>query len=462
MTLQHLSSRPDLLAQPVQLAQPRPARGARAWRLSLLALCVAACGLAACEESTSESAAADTYSGADLGDAANDTDPTATSSDATSPDATTSDATSPDATTSADGVEDMADGVIDPSCPGDALAPAAVRGVVYTDGDSSSSTLYSQRIQPPIDGPMPGVVVHLLGPGGEAQQAMTCSTGAFAFDSLGDGRYLLRVEDQPGRVSTSTNHARRLHDAAASGHVKVLAFGDSLPAYGPQPWFSERFSDGLRQLTVEGGAALEVVEVNVAEPGSETSEWLPGSPYFQQRLVPQLADADVIVFSLGGNDLSNFVGSGGGAISAADLADKVDQLDPFLAQIEDNLTTIYEELRVRAPNADIVWILYPNYARSAEWQALAGEYAALAEFVLRTKLSDVRQHMGDTPGLLIMDIFNATAGVDLNPLLIDPLHLSQAGHQLFADELFLTLGGVRVEGGEVAVMPERLFGFSAP
>jgi lysophospholipase L1-like esterase len=422
-------------------------------RLLLLALCASACALTACEESSSDAPADGRANAADT-----------SSTPDTLPDTLTDDTTpvtADDTTTTTN--PDADPDAVDPTCPAATLMPAAVRGVVYIDGDSSSSTLYRQRIQPPTDAPLPDVVVHLLGPDGTPQQAATCSTGAFAFQGLSDGLYLLRVEDQAGVYSSSTNHARRLHDAAATGRVKVVAFGDSLPAYGPQPWFSARFSQRLRDsLTTTDGALLEVVEVNVAEPGTESAEWLPSSPYFQQRIAPHLSDADVIVFSLGGNDLSNFVGtsSGGAPISADDLASKVDELDPFIRQIESNLTTIYSALRARAPHADIVWILYPNYARSAEWQAMAGDYAALAEYILGNKLNEIRQRMGNTQGLLIMDIFNATAGVDLNPLLIDPLHLSAAGHQLFADELLLTLGGVRVEGGAIAVMPERLYGFS--
>lgn len=426
----------------------------------MLSLC--ALVLAACEEvgtGSGDGTRADATTGADT---FSSSDASATSDDATtstSDDATTTTTedttttTTDDTTTTAD----TADVITDPNCPViENLQPSAVYGVVYNDGDSSSSTLYHQRLTDPEDAPLAGVGLSVIDAQGVLQQTETCSTGEYAFDALADGVYVLQVADVEGfSISTSANHARRLQQAIAEGSVKVVAFGDSLPAYGPEPWFSERFSDRLRQFNVD------VNEVNVAVPGSESAEWLPGSSYYAQRLAPQVADADVIVFSLGGNDLNNFVGDSGN-ISPDLLAQKVEELDPFLRQIEENITTIYETLRVAAPNADIVWILYPNYARSTEWKDMAGEYAPLAEYILRNKISDVRNNLGNVPGLLIMDIFNATSGVDLDPLLIDPLHLSEAGHQLFADELFLTLGGLRVEGGALIDIPERWFGFMAP
>jgi hypothetical protein len=57
----------------------------------------------------------------------------------------------------------------------------------------------------------------------------------------------------------------------------------------------------------------------------------------------------------------------------------------------------------------------------------------------------------------VVDILGATADEDLDSLLIDPLHLNEDGHDLYARELFTTLGGVVLD--EPARGLERRVGY---
>ena len=73
-------------------------------------------------------------------------------------------------------------------------------------------------------------------------------------------------------------------------------------------------------------------------------------------------------------------------------------------------------------------------------------------------LRGMRRTFADVDGLVLTDIWGATEGEDITPYLIDPLHLSDAGADLYAAQVFLALGGVRV--GPEPLGLERSFGFA--
>ena len=146
-----------------------------------------------------------------------------------------------------------------------------------------------------------------------------------------------------------------------------------------------------------------------------------------------------------------------------DLASKpVDELiadfEGAVEDIKSNLKTIITELRRRNPDADIVWLLYPNYARSAEWERLAGSSVSLVELILKRTLGEIREDMAHHEGLIVWDMFGGTKDVDLNTILIDPLHLNSTGHELYANVLLETLGGVLISEEEGS--SERSIGVS--
>ena len=71
----------------------------------------------------------------------------------------------------------------------------------------------------------------------------------------------------------------------------------------------------------------------------------------------------------------------------------------------------------------------------------------------------------DQPGLLLVDMFGAAQGLPLHEYLYDQLHFNARGQALYAEELFMTLGGVLVgpspmeDFGRTPLGLERNYGF---
>ena len=327
----------------------------------------------------------------------------------------------------------------DTAPPGDTSGPAscpaeAVTVYLYTDGDGASSTFYDQP-QGPDDAPLVGATVRLWSPGAAPRVALDCGPGRYGFLDLPPGPHQLDVAVD--RETTSNNVGRALSAAIARGDVKILTFGDSIPAYGPKPWFPTQLAELLDPL-------VAVDNVNQAIPGSQTVDWLPHTGNFDDLLAPHLADADVIVFSLGGNDLMDLA-YGAEISSAAEALALLDELDVALVTIEANLASIYAALRAAAPDADILWFLYPNYAASENWAPYLGEYQELAAVLMAGKLDEVRERMAALEGVLIADMHGSLDKPTLDSYLWDELHLNVPGHRYYAEEVFMTLGGVWVD-----------------
>lgn len=315
------------------------------------------------------------------------------------------------------------------------LSPATFSGLVYVDGDATSDTDYDQLMHPPQDSPFPGITLHLLS-ADETIESLTCDSGLGYFDGLAEGTYLVHPDVPQGWTCTSSNCPRRFPQAVAAGHAKVVTFGDSIPVYGPTPYFPTRFA-------TTASALADIENVNVAVPGAMTYDWLPGGNWYQNRLVPELPDADVVVISLGGNDLYNFVDIGG-SISMDDALEMAAQFSGFVQEILARLETIVDAIREVAPTADIVYILYPNYATTDYWAGYAGDYLTLVDLALQGAINDIREELSARGDLLLMDMYLATDGMDLDLLLSDPLHLSEEGTIVWGRELFRLLGGFTV------------------
>ena len=135
---------------------------------------------------------------------------------------------------------------------------------------------------------------------------------------------------------------------------------------------------------------------------------------------------------------------------------KLDDVSALIEQIKENLSATISAIRERAPEADLVWIVYPNYAMSSAWGEIAGEYQGAAELFLESQLKIIREEMADVSGLMLMDMFGAVEKGKIDSLLLDELHLNAQGHEFYAEELFRALGGVNLaEAEEVDVQ----FGF---
>lgn len=330
----------------------------------------------------------------------------------------------------------------EPRCDG-----APFGGTLYLDTNASSSSLYYQPIDEE-DERLGAREVWLRG-ADLSWKTSSCEDGAFGFDAPPNGAYLLDVERDEGWISTSSSHGASFQRAVARGEVKVVAFGDSIPAYGPTPWFPERFGRIVSALA-------EVEVVNVAAPGSRSYEWLPGTSFYDSRLKPHIADADVLVFSLGGNDLYAFANAD---LSAANIQETYDEFELLVEEIKDNIRAIVSDVRAQNPDVDIVWLLYPNYASTDQWAALAGDVISIVDRLLKRTLVNIREDLAHHEGLLLWDIFGATLELDLDGYLIDPLHLNERGHELYARELFKVLGGVLVEDDQIDG-PTRDLGFA--
>ena len=315
-----------------------------------------------------------------------------------------------------------------PSCPEE-----AVTVYLYEDGNGASNSWYDQPLGSD-DLPLSGEAVSITRPDGGVTAARDCGPGRYGFLDLPAGAYLLDVAVDG--ETTSHNLGRRLPRAVADGAVKLVAFGDSVPAYGPAPWFPEQLETLLAPF-------VTVTLSNVAIPGSQSSEWLPGGSNYVNRLAPHLADADVVVFSLGGNDLMNLA-SDFEVLGVEDALALLDDLDAAIVAIEANLLTIYGAVRAAAPDADVVWLVYPNYAMSDRWAQYLGDYQELAATLLASKLEGIRERMGDVAGLTLADMYGSLDKPALDAFLWDELHLNVAGHRYYAEEVFMTLGGVLV------------------
>ena len=333
-------------------------------------------------------------------------------------------------------------------CAEDILGASPLRGRVFVDLDADTLSRHLIGYAPSVDVPVERPVVELLRPdGGPRLRARSCADGRYGFDAatLAPGDYLRALPEaveRPGQVASS-NQAYRLPRALQEGSVQVVSIGDSVPRVGPQPWFSARLSARLEAF----GATVE--DQNVAVPGSRSNEWLPGTAYFEDWLGPLLPEADVVLISLGGNDFFQLADQS--PKEQPDLVALQREFEAAVAQVLENIDVIVSELRRRAPQADLVWVLYPNYASSGIWETRVGkDYIGLVNFLLVRTLRQVRAKLVRNR-VLVVDMLEATRDEELDPLLFDEVHLSAAGHARYADEIFWTLGGVALQEGAAVV-----------
>jgi lysophospholipase L1-like esterase len=209
------------------------------------------------------------------------------------------------------------------------------------------------------------------------------------------------------------------------GGERIVFIGDSLALQAP-PSYPELLP------AVLGERAPGVETINLAEPGTTAADWRPGSPLFEQRLDPELGQADLIVVSLGGNDLEAGIGAADGIDALSKASDRAtaafDAIDRFGRQ----LRRIHAEIRERAPDAGIVYVGYPDYAAATTWQQAAGAGGTLAlELGLDALFAAAA---GAEPDLLV-DMRAATERAGVDSLLADGEYLAPAGHELYARRL---------------------------
>ncbi len=334
-------------------------------------------------------------------------------------------------------------------------APAGagtVWGLVYHDGNSSSRSEYYQWVDS-FDATLPGIDVHLLDGAGE-QHAVTTDHGFFLFDGVAPGTYLVDVGIDPARKCTSTNQALRVPDAIREGAVHVVAIGDSLGVEGSEVPFPERLAARFSEM-------VDATCANLSVSGSATWQWLPGaeSGYFDDRLAPVLPETDVLTIALGGNDLDVYVPEGPPYDPVAIIQHFLENPE-YLLNIIPNIVTIVGAVRAINPDCDIVYVIYMNVANSTAMSELIDPFQPLASFIMKIALGLFRGILGQVEGIVLADMLGALGDTWLDPYLIDEVHPNDAGHQLYADEIFRALGGIVIE--EEASVDGRVIGFYAP
>jgi len=326
---------------------------------------------------------------------------------------------------------------------------------VYNDGNASSKTDFAQS-RTAVDTPIAGIPVSLVAPASGSGE--TCDQGWFYFgpdapDQFTDGVRVLKIETPDCRV-TSHNMARRAPIALADGHLKMLVIGDSIPRQGPgegEPFFFDNLAADLAGFG-------EIQVVNVAQAGSTTTGWMPelSTGLFKVRAVPELEDADVVFISLGGNDIMHYVYDFSGGTIDQLLAGITEKIET----VQENLTAIFAAIREANPDADIVWLVYPNYAESDKWAGQMGNYTDMVVPYFEDKMFGIIGWAAGIDNLILVDLFSRMTKEELDASLADELHYNVTGHKILGDELLKVLNGVRVTAGAPVLGGERFIGIN--
>jgi len=316
-----------------------------------------------------------------------------------------------------------------------------ISGHVFGDLDDSSLSVYASEPSE-SDEMQEGWLVNLLP---EEIETTTCDNGEFSFSSLAEGVYVLDM-GTGGQACTTRNCPIRFADAVKSGKVRITTFGDSVPKVGSDYLFPLRLQNIL-------GEIVEVQNRNVAIPGSRSVDWVPGKYNFDQELAPLLEDTDVLIASIGGNDVTQYASE---VLSSGQVMEVLNGgVNDKLMEILGNVVGIFDEARKINPDMDLVYCLYPNYANSTQWDDFLGaagglgfDVKSIVSGLIVEALDQVRNEMPDEPGMILVDMYGALGDADISHLLYDQLHFNDDGHQLYAEEIFRALGGVIVGQSE--------------
>ena len=323
-----------------------------------------------------------------------------------------------------------------PKCGSSTLLRDLPYGHVYLDVDGSDRSRYAGGFSE-SDTPIEGVTLRLLGSDLEVE---SCPDGDFVFPAP-SGLYVVAPQAHEGDCS-QRNCTTRFPEAIEEGAVKIVTLGDSVPVEGAAETFPARVAELVSALA-------DVEEVNLAVSGTQSSDWLPGGPRFEQ-VREDLIDADVVLVSVGGNDVLNFA-------STADLSDLGALLvgaQATVDQVAINVRDIAAEIRVENPDADVVFCLYPDYSQATgtpPWSDLG----FVPPGVVTGLLVRARDNFTPEDDIVLVDLFGLTPELPapLDDYLADALHFNDLGHDLYAHEVFRALGGVLVGPSPLASPP---------
>ena len=312
------------------------------------------------------------------------------------------------------------------------LSDASVFGRFYFDADGADSSRYASEYDASGDAPLAETNVQLIG-AQETMETTTCDDGTFSFDSLEDGAYVLNPTF-PDSNCLQRNCPQRFPAAVMEGNVKLVTVGDSVPVIGDAPMFPDRLATLIGDLA-------EVENTNIAVAGSLSTQWTPGTSNFDSKLAPHIEDADVIIISVGGNDITNSLD----ASALMDIDQAIEDTYALVADIAGNIRLMVEEIREQNPDVDIVYCLYVDYgmATISPWGLLAN---FVPEGTVTNILASARDQVPSDKNIILADLFGASHTLE-NPLddyLYDSLHFNDQGQTMYAQEVFESLGGVLI------------------
>ncbi|MEM9188459.1 MAG: GDSL-type esterase/lipase family protein [Myxococcota bacterium] len=320
-----------------------------------------------------------------------------------------------------------------------------VSGRVVQDVDGSDRTRRRLNFNDEVDIPQSMIPVTLLGQG-TSRTAMTDAQGFFGWGDVAPGEYVIDVTSVD--FAATHNAPNRVPVAIAEGSLRITTFGDSLPVVGGG---GDLFPAIVRSF-FERVAPTE--NVNLAIEGTTVSDWRVGGSLFEDRLGPEIEATDLFIVSLGGNDFLNYIqelffAGGMDAVLEALNGGAVEEAE----RIARAMLEVVGEVRRRNSQADIAYLIYPNYALSEQWRAfitsaLPPDFRDIAVSLVESTLAEVIGRILfilDDEDLLLVDLYGLTSTEPIDPLLIDELHFTDRGHERVAEELFLTCGGVRFD-----------------
>ncbi|MFK7998318.1 MAG: SGNH/GDSL hydrolase family protein [Polyangiales bacterium] len=339
----------------------------------------------------------------------------------------------------------LADASVDASGLDAGPAPQGLFVRVYTDEGEDNRTRRRFGFDPSNDTPLAGQSVRAISMNGDTE-AVTGPDGIARFDDLATGTYLF---DSGETSATTHNVAPHLVEAVDGGSLRMVTFGDSLPVFGGRPRFDAVLASRLNMIT-------DVESTNIAVSGSTSLEWGVGARYYE-RLQDEIAGTDLFVVSLGGNDFLNYVRNLFNAGGMQALLDALGgEAEEEALAILERVLAIVESVRAVNPDADFVFLLYPDYPASNNWQSLiranAGSLADAAITLIQNEFASIMRALADRlvgEELVAVDLYRQTMAEDIDPFLVDELHFTEFGHRRVAEEIFLSLGGVTVGDAEL-------------
>ena len=309
---------------------------------------------------------------------------------------------------------------------------STLNGFFYVDHDESERSTYTGG---PFEGdsPFAGDITVI---GSETARLERCNDGSYRVSELGEGTMLAVPAVPAGRRCTTANCPGRFARAIQEGRTPVMVtFGDSVAVLGARPLFPERIRSLFETLT-------DIESRNVAIAGTTSQDWLPNGRYFTRNLAPELEDADLIVVSIGGNDIVAYINEIG---IPSDIPAAVEGARLAVLQVIDNMRAILRAIRAVNSDVDIAYCLYVDYSQATNdpiWNIVRN---VIGDDTLAEIIREARENFPtDDPHLMMVDLFGAADGLVLDQYLYDQLHFNDRGHTLYAEEVFETLGGILI------------------